>query len=236
MTKPIDPTGLVPATRIRIEDLAKADPVLAKKNAEIKDSLNAASANLARGQAELATQRKSYAQQKVQRIRESIKALKMTGIIDAKVLARMAAQLARELAAAVREYAAAGGNPKLNNALSDSAAISADIQIKGAVDKAPDSANAVEAVAQDGLRAYGKTDAAVGFENDDGNGNDNDAFADAVRGAVTELRDILRGYKAVMAAFNRNTDRDMDVAEGDLRRVERALVALDPGSSFKINA
>lgn len=53
---------------------------------------------------------KAAAQQKVERLKSRIRMLQMMATTDPKGTARLAAQLARELGAAVKAYAAAGGN------------------------------------------------------------------------------------------------------------------------------
>src|SRR5688572_27935029 len=100
MSTPIPPVGNAPAPKTRLEDLYKEDPKLRDKVAAIHEEGQKAINILKTIKVDVSDQRKAMAQQKVQRIKASIQALKMSGIVDSKILARIAARLARELAGA----------------------------------------------------------------------------------------------------------------------------------------
>lgn len=106
MVNTIPPAG----TRAAAPSLLKPlDPEKAKKFEETKRALQQALDATKNAPNEMNKQRKAMAAQKVARIKEQLKALKQMGAAaDPKMVARMAAQLARDLAQALKEYAAAG--------------------------------------------------------------------------------------------------------------------------------
>ena len=61
-------------------------------------------------QSDPAEARKARAREKIEQIKKQLEALRMLANIDPEAAARQAARLSRELAAAVREYASAGGD------------------------------------------------------------------------------------------------------------------------------
>jgi hypothetical protein len=251
MITPIIP----PAPRVRLEDLYKNDPVLRERVAAEKKEAQAAINTLKQSRIDLTTQRKDMAMQRVQRIKASIKALRMAGIVDPKVLARMAAQLAKELASAVKEFIAAGGKPDLVNALSDTGKTGAEINatsgIEGESAETPveieDSAHMVEAVeqelrssseavaqqeAQEAEAAAQKYESTQNLEKEaapkigqDSEKDGDKAFFDSVREAAEELRKILRGYKRVMDAYGKKQEPEFRQAEDALREVDRLVSA-----------
>ena len=92
-----------------LEMLEKEDPDKAgalRKQMEDADSLLQ---QLKASKVDVSEQRKAAAQQKIQRIKAQLESLRLLASVNPEAAARRAAQLSRELAAAVKEYAAAGG-------------------------------------------------------------------------------------------------------------------------------
>lgn len=89
--------------------MAELDPEVAKRLKEAREQASQASKTLDSAKIDVAEQRKSAAKAKLELIKRSLRTLTMMGG-DAKTMAREGARLARELAAAVKEYAAAGGS------------------------------------------------------------------------------------------------------------------------------
>jgi hypothetical protein len=63
---------------------------------------------------DMGAERKAAAREKVEQIKAKLKMLRLLASVNPKAAARQAAQLAKELAAAVKEYAAAGGGGNLS--------------------------------------------------------------------------------------------------------------------------
>ncbi len=90
--------------------IAKADPEKARELKEKQDKANSVLQQLQANRANVNAERKETARQKVEQLKKQIQALRMMAAGDPKAAARRAAQLSRELAAATKEYASAGGN------------------------------------------------------------------------------------------------------------------------------
>lgn len=93
-------TSVVPAAR---------DPLQAQREARLRES-KAAIETLRQQSSSAADQRKAAAKKKVEDLKARIQALKMSMPSDPKAAARMVAQLARELGAAVKAYGGSGGS------------------------------------------------------------------------------------------------------------------------------
>ncbi len=102
MTNAITP--LIPAVK-----LPALDPEKAKKAEQVKAVLNDALATIKNSKSDYKAQAKAQAAERVARIKEQLKMLRQMAGMDPKMVARVAAQLAKELAAAVKDYKAAGG-------------------------------------------------------------------------------------------------------------------------------
>lgn len=97
-------TPLIPAVK-----LPALDPEKAKKAEAVKAVLNDALQTLKNSKTDYKAQAKAQAAERVARIKEQLKMLRQMAGMDPKMIARVAAQLAKELAAAVKAYKAAGG-------------------------------------------------------------------------------------------------------------------------------
>jgi hypothetical protein len=97
-----------------VDIIQLADPEKADKLKKQLDDADQATAQLRSGKANAAQSRKAAAAQKIQRIKEEIRILMRMGG-DPKMIAKQIRKLAKELAAAVREYASSGGASSLDN-------------------------------------------------------------------------------------------------------------------------
>lgn len=88
---------------------ATFDAARQRKADKVRDALTALQ-SLQTRTASAQEEKKAAARQKVEQLKARIQSLRMTMVGDPKSLAKMAAQLARELSAAVKAYAAAGGS------------------------------------------------------------------------------------------------------------------------------
>lgn len=92
-----------------LEAMEKLDPeragALKKQQGEAQNLIK----QLGSSQSDASEQRKAAAAEKVQRIKEKLKALRLLATVNPKAAARQAAQLSRELAQATKEYANASG-------------------------------------------------------------------------------------------------------------------------------
>lgn len=213
-------TPITPAPQTRLSDLYQSDPVLRERVAAQKKEAETAIHALKQSRVDLNDQKKSYAMQTIQRIKASIAALKLSGLIDSKTLGRMAARLARELAGAVKDFIAAGGKPDLVNFTSDMAKTSTEISAAGASHE-ESSENFLKSVDAEIKAALGKYQAAqnISVATED----KNRAFADLARSTIEELRKILRGHKQIHDALGRREDPEFGKAEDALREAERAI-------------
>lgn len=89
--------------------LQKTDPEKAEQLSNKLTEARNASDLLSAAKIDQNAERKAAALEKIQRIKEQLKALRMLGASDPKATAQQAARLSRELAAAVKEYAASNG-------------------------------------------------------------------------------------------------------------------------------
>lgn len=85
------------------------DPMQAQREARLKEA-KAALETMRQQSSSAADQRKAAARKKVEDLKARIQMLKMSMPSDPKAAARMVAQLARELGAAVKAYGGAGGS------------------------------------------------------------------------------------------------------------------------------
>ena len=92
-------------TLIEKSDPEKAEE-LRKEQAQVRELIE----QLRSSQKDVNERRKEAARQKVERLKAEIAALRMMASSDPEAVARQAARLARELSAAAKEYAAAGGS------------------------------------------------------------------------------------------------------------------------------
>ncbi|HBC07328.1 MAG TPA: hypothetical protein DC046_07060 [Rhodospirillaceae bacterium] len=89
--------------------LEKADPEKARALRKQLDESKSILERIKSAKVDVNEQRKAAAQEKIQRIKEELKALRMLASVNPEAAARRAAQLSRQLSAAVKEYASASG-------------------------------------------------------------------------------------------------------------------------------
>lgn len=129
--------------------LQKTDPEKAEEISKKLTEAHNASAQLSAAEIDQNAERKAAAMEKIQRIKEQLKALRMLGSGDPKAMARQAARLSRELAAAVKEYAAAnGGKAPAGSFTSSPAASTGTSQDAQTTDAAPTEAAGGETISQ----------------------------------------------------------------------------------------
>jgi hypothetical protein len=102
--------------------LEKADPEKARALRKQLDESRSILERIKSAKVDVDEQRKAAAQEKIRRIKEELKALRMLASVNPEAAARRAAQLSRQLSAAVKEYASASGGA---GALGGGAGISA---------------------------------------------------------------------------------------------------------------
>ena len=88
---------------------AANDAARLRQEAKVKDA-RAALETLKQRKTSADEDQKAAAKQKIEQLKARIRMMRMTMPADPKAAARMASQLARELGAAVKAYAAAGGS------------------------------------------------------------------------------------------------------------------------------
>jgi hypothetical protein len=97
-----------------LQALAERDPERARTIQETHNQLRQTLDSLKSSQTDIAEQRKAIAQQKIQHIKEQIKTLRMMSSMDPKIITRQLAQLSKELASAIKDYASAGGTAMID--------------------------------------------------------------------------------------------------------------------------
>lgn len=108
------PASFVKTVQTRVQSpfsaLAKTDPERAQMLQDVQSRLGQALSTARSVKTNSKEQAKAAAREKITRIKDQIKTLRMLAAgSDPKAIAQQAARLAKELAAAVKEYASAGG-------------------------------------------------------------------------------------------------------------------------------
>ncbi|MFZ5747558.1 MAG: hypothetical protein ACOY45_07845 [Pseudomonadota bacterium] len=178
---------------------------------------------------------KARAEQKVRELKDRIAALRLVFAGDRKGLARAVAALARELGAAVKEYAAAGGNAAGLGNVGTAAGPAADAQIgaergrtaeTGTGEPTATQPAAAEPAAQAGTDAYRARITRVKAEERRGDGTRDAEFA-------RDVRALLRKLKAALADAPGDRDdaplqrADREEAKRVLKGTEHAVGALE---------
>lgn len=106
----ISPESLVSLmTPFKASDEAREERLAAAAEAKARDAKAALEA-LSQRRSQASEERKAAARKKIEQLKARLEMLQSMAAVDPKGTARLAAQLARELGAAVKEYAAAGGS------------------------------------------------------------------------------------------------------------------------------
>lgn len=113
--------------------LEKSDPARAQALKQERERLGQTIAQLQSSRSDVSAERKEAARQKIEQLKAKIQALRMMAAADPKAAARQAAQLGRELAAATKEYASAGGSATETAAVSASGTEVGVAEVSGAV-------------------------------------------------------------------------------------------------------
>ncbi|HEY1096030.1 MAG TPA: hypothetical protein VGF14_02195 [Alphaproteobacteria bacterium] len=92
-----------------LQKMAERDPEKAQMFEDTQNQLRQTLSSLNSSKTDFAEQRKASAREKIRRLKEQIKTLRMMAGADPKMIAQQAARLSKELAAAAKEYASAGG-------------------------------------------------------------------------------------------------------------------------------
>ncbi len=107
---PIQTSALTPITTpMTSPALTSQEAAQRRKAAKAKEAM-ATLQTLREQRSSASDEKKAAARKKVEDLKARIRALQMTAVGNPEAMARMAAQLARELGAAVKAYAAAGGS------------------------------------------------------------------------------------------------------------------------------
>lgn len=213
--------------------LSKQEAMAARKLQQAKDAV----ATLATIKTKTSDDQKARAAQKVKELKARLQALKMIFAGDPKKLARLAAQIARELGAAVRSYTSAGGGGDLGGVdASDSAGggtTAGEAPAEGAEPDAAQSA-APEAVAPETAQPDADADKSKtevpGAHPSTGDARATGTARDkADEDFKNEARDLARALKAALRRKDpkhQNDDEDQRSGEQALASVDQALGAL----------
>lgn len=133
---------------------ARDDALARRDKAKLEEARNALQA-LKQRPSQAAEERKAMARKKIDQLKARIRMLQMSAAMDPKGVAKLAAQLARELGAAVKAYASAGGSTAELGATPTAAIPSGDAagSEKGAEGAANAGAEGTEAAEASGAEA-----------------------------------------------------------------------------------
>lgn len=217
-------------------NLRQKDPAGWQKLQDVKASLQQTRSAMRNSVKTAASQRKAMAQQTIARLKEAIKALRNTPALDPKSMARMLKMLSQQLAAAVKDYAAASKALGENGtAVSASVDTSVPDQIDSADDDIADEAD-TDATAtppelsQKAAQAYGQTQNRPTTDNDD---KADRAFYKDAKLLLDEMRLLARWQKRriQMQGGNAFDQRDAKAAEQSLGEAQKSLQSLGIGNS-----
>lgn len=216
-------------TSYKVSLPVETDPVKAKKNAEIRANLTQALDTLKNAHVDYKAQKKAMAAQRVAQIKEKLKALRQTPGLDAKATARMAANLAKELTSAVKEYAAASASAKLSSGNDAStnmqdASINNDAETLNALE--PGAGNAKQFMGASSLYSAAQNTVPVAKSKTD---NDAEFLKDVrfihrgLKSLVTLQKERLKVEKPVFGYFANNA---VNNAFNNLDSVEKTLAMM----------
>jgi len=206
LTSSLSPVQMTPST-------ASLDAGRQRKEAGARDALQVLQA-LKTQQSSANEDKKAAARKKVEDLKARIQSLRMTMVGNPEGLAKMVAQMARELGVAVKAYAAAGGSPAGMNA---PAAPTADAS-SGAASRA-------EAAGAEGEAPVAPTEAAADdadkSSGDDATGKDASTHNDP-------YRQVIERQQAQAAEQSRqNADKEVDDKfASDVKRLVNELKAM----------
>lgn len=230
--------------------IARPDPaaVAAQKQQAAKDAI----ATLKQAKASQKDTAKAQAKQAVDRLKERIKMLRMMSGGDPKALAKMVAGLSKELAAAAKQYAAAGGTEAVSADATSSDTSAADPQsaketpaasdtpspeqdsAAAQIDDASATPQTADAPSQQTPEAAQKTDAyqkmVAGLEKQSqlleaksADAKDSNDFMKEVRALATQLKSYLKHAVAHMDKAQQATNPDAADADKSLQEVDKAI-------------
>lgn len=190
---------------------AREDVLAQRDKAKLEEARNALR-SLSKPPNQAAEDRKAMARQKIEQLKARIRMLQMSAAMDPKGVAKLVAQLARELGAAVKAYASAGGSTADLGGIPTAATPSADAA--GADDAATATAEAATAEAATAETATAETAAAeekVGDEaasasSDQAAAEGQDQAADPYRRLIDEVN--ARGLEMTRRGSEGEADRE----------------------------
>jgi hypothetical protein len=214
----------------------REERLAAAAEAKARDA-KAAFETLKQRRSDVSEDRKAIARQKIEQLKARLQALRAMASVDPQGTARLAAKLARELGAAVKAYAAAGGmvagaSPAVTVPTSGSAAAGAEAGIgteAGAGDAAPavaGEASAQDSAATDQTKADGETGR-------DEAGKQANPYQQAIEEQKAQAQEMVRRSAEKQA----DTDFMAEVRKlaAELKALVRQAVEKTPGDNDALN-
>lgn len=209
------------------------DPEKQKKADEIKAVLQQTLDALKNGKSDVNAQRKAAAAARVAQIKDAIKNLRQFSGMDPKAMARMLAMLAKQLAAAVKDYKAAGGTDNAVSASSGAApspsatteSSSEDVTADVSTQQVSDNKNTLF---QQGVNAYSRTQE-IALKTKSGKDEDFAFLRDAksllgeMKGMIEAMRQRIKHSKGGISLGVDPDMRDVNSTNKSLDEVEAAL-------------
>ncbi len=232
------------------------DQEIAKRLEQTREQAAQASKTLDTSKTEATEQRRTAAKEKLDLIRKALRMIKMIGG-DPKSMAIEGARLARQLAAAIKEYAAAGGKDAAAPAPAGPSTAPVPAPSKAAGGAAPEEA-AAESAVEGGGATPPAPEAALTEEGDGTTPADPDAeaakegeadvtgsdvpddFADQARALAKKLRAFLNRQveqlKDQPTEGSERVGKEVSAALDELRRAEGALPSASAGLSSPLDS
>lgn len=200
-------------TPLRVSDQAREERLAAQAEAKIRDTRTAMEA-LNKRRSEASEERKALARQKIEQLKQRLQMVQSMASADPKGTARLAAQLARELGAAVKEYAAAGGTGAAGNGSVARTSAAAEASVDG-------EATAAAASAEPGSGAAASAAGTPETQKDGENGEDGGKPANPYQQAIDQ-------QQARAAEFSRRTEQARADQEflGEARKLAARIRAM----------
>jgi hypothetical protein len=216
---PISTPVTVVLPKLSDADQKKFDQV--KQNLQSAlDTLKSSKTSISDASAQRKAQQKAQAQQRIAQIKQSIKALRQFHGLDPKATARMVAQLAKQLAQAVKDYQSAGGSDASVSSGASTSDVSGSSSTASSVPAADTAATSSPTPESKAATAYGQTQQITVAT--DSNAQQDSAFINDVNQIKNDLRNFAKQL--------RNSLKTKFMPEGldpDLKDVNAADKALD---------
>jgi len=206
-----------------LDSIAVRDPERAQLLKDVQGQLKQTLSSMRSSKTNINEQAKAVARDKIARLKEQIKTLRMMAGSDPKMIAQQVARLAKELAAAVKDYTSAGGTDM---------AIPTNNTMTSSTQTTPDTDNPEQSVLEDVPEIKESepepvNDVEVKNQNISTTKQADIEFATSVKKLVDELKIIIKQQVAKLR-HNDHSDTKKNLHEGEdvLQDIEKSLQSM----------